>query len=65
MGASEIYRQKAELLLRLSSEAHDPKTRAYLLDEALYWHGQATDAAGIGRLNLREQADSWDDQPET
>lgn len=47
MGASEVYRQKADLLLRLSAEAHDAKTRAYLLDEALYWHRKATDAAGI------------------
>jgi hypothetical protein len=47
MGASETYRQKAELLLRLATEAHDAKTRAYLLDEALYWHRQASEAAGI------------------
>jgi len=47
MGASDVYRQKAELLLRLASEARDAKTRAYLLDEALYWHRKATDAAGI------------------
>lgn len=47
MGASEVYRQKAELLLRLSAEAHDAKTRAYLLEEALYWHREATQAAGI------------------
>lgn len=59
MGASEIYRQKAELLLRLSSEAYDPKTRAYLLDEALYWHSQATEAAGIKRATLpKDEAES-------
>jgi hypothetical protein len=59
MGASEIYRQKAELLLRLSHEAHDPKTRAYLLDEALYWHREATEAAGIDRVELpADKADS-------
>jgi hypothetical protein len=45
MSASEVYRQKAELLLRLSTEAHDAKTRSYLLDEAVYWHRQASDAA--------------------
>lgn len=60
MGASETYRQKAELLLRLSSEAHDPKTRAYLLDEALYWHRQATDAAGIEPARFPEEGERAD-----
>lgn len=55
MGASELYRQKADLLLRLSSEAHDAKTRAFLLDEALYWHHEATDAAGIASATLDDE----------
>lgn len=55
MGASEIYRQKADLLLRLSSEAHDAKTRAFLLDEALYWHHEATDAACIASITLADE----------
>lgn len=55
MSASETYRQKAELLLRLSTEAHDAKTRAYLLDEALYWHREATDAAGIEPASFSEE----------
>lgn len=54
MGASESYRQKADLLLRLAAEAHDQKTRAYLLDEALYWHHEATDAAGIEPASFTE-----------
>ena len=60
MGASEVYRQKAELLLRLSTEAHDPKTRAYLLEEALYWHREATGAAGIAPASFA--SDDRDDR---
>jgi hypothetical protein len=55
MSASEVYRQKADLLLRLSAEAHDVKTRAYLLDEALYWHRQASDAAGVEPASFSEE----------
>jgi tyrosine-protein phosphatase YwqE len=65
MGASEIYRQKADLLLRLSSEAHDAKTRAFLLEEALYWHQEATEAAGITPATFPddEQARAGDAKP--
>ena len=64
MAASEIYRQKADLLLRLAAEAHDAKTRAFLLDEALYWHREATNAAGIELATLdEEQAKAGEAKP--
>lgn len=64
MGASETYRQKAELLLRLSTEAHDAKTRAYLLEEAVYWHREATDAAKTEPASFTED-DARDSEAQT
>jgi hypothetical protein len=49
--SADRYRQKAETLLRQAAEAANMNERGRLIDEALYWHNLAMEAAGHTKSN--------------
>jgi hypothetical protein len=62
MSHPDIYRRKAEDLLRQATQAGDMAVRGRLLDEALHWHHLAMDAAGHPdqRLHDNDEDDGED-----
>jgi hypothetical protein len=49
MSDVDIYRQKADELLRLATAASDMAERSRLITEAARWHMQAVEAEAAGR----------------
>lgn len=63
MSDSDIYRRRAEALLRKAAEAANMKERSELIDEAMRWHTLAMEAhESPERLN--DNADDEDDERE-
>ncbi|HEY0437561.1 MAG TPA: hypothetical protein VGC92_13045 [Phenylobacterium sp.] len=60
MSQSEIFRRKAETLLSEAANAPNLKDRSRLIDEALYWHHLALDAAGHPDQRMHDNDDMSD-----
>lgn len=58
----EIYRRKAEVLLREAAQTTNMLERGRLIDEAMYWHNLALEATGHPATRLADHfADNDDD----
>ena len=47
MSAADIYRQKAEELLRPATETTNMAERSRLISEAVHWHATAQEMSGV------------------
>lgn len=58
----DVYRRKAEVLLREAAQTSNMKERGRLIDEAMHWHNLALEATGHPSERLSDRfADNDDD----